>query len=89
MHKKRTKTELYDDSPLTAAEMKTARRLKDDPAMKNIIKHSLRGRPAGSAKKEAVTISLDKDVAARLRSSGSGWQTRLNDMVRTALGLTG
>ena len=36
-----------------------------------------RGRPAGR-KKAVVSISLDNDVIAALRKSGSGWQTRLD-----------
>ena len=32
--------------------------------------------------KERVTLRLDADLAAHLRSSGPGWQTRLNKMLR-------
>lgn len=86
---KHTKARAYaDDAPLTDEELSTARPFsKADPAMKKAIRRSLRGRPAGTAKKVAVTISLDKDLAAKLRASKAGWQTRLNDMVRTAIGL--
>ncbi|HVR52351.1 MAG: hypothetical protein DI587_03590 [Variovorax paradoxus] len=44
-----------------------------------------RGRPAGSTAaqtKEKVNLRLDPDVLAALRASGSGWQTRVNDMLR-------
>jgi uncharacterized protein (DUF4415 family) len=42
------------------------------------------GRPKGSGTKELVTLRLDKDVLARFRAGGPGWQTRLNDRLRAA-----
>jgi len=44
------------------------------------------GRPAGS-NKESVTLRLDKDVLDRFRADGPGWQTRINEAVRKAVGL--
>ena len=38
-----------------------------------------RGRPSGSGRKESTTIRLDRDVLARFRALGRGWQTRIND----------
>ena len=32
--------------------------------------------------KERISIRLDADLAAHLRASGHGWQTRLNDALR-------
>ena len=32
-----------------------------------------------------INIRLDADVVARLRESGDGWQTRLNDILRRAV----
>jgi len=51
-----------------------------------------RGRPVGSTQavtKEAVKLRLDADVLAALRASGDGWQTRINDTLRTSLALSG
>jgi uncharacterized protein (DUF4415 family) len=74
--------------PLTDKELRSAKRFRDlAPALQKAIRKSVRGRPAGTGKKEAVTISLDKDVVAKLRASGAGWQTRLNDMLRTTMDL--
>ncbi len=42
----------------------------------------VRGRPAGSANKEQVTIRFDTDVLAAFRSAGPGWQTRMNAALR-------
>ncbi len=45
-----------------------------------------RGNPRVSTK-DLVSLRLDKDVLATLRASGSGWQSRANDMLRQGLGL--
>ncbi len=45
------------------------------------------GRPKIAHPKEAVQIRLDHDVLAVLRAQGPGWQTRVNQMLRTALNL--
>ena len=37
--------------------------------------------------KVPVYIRLDDDIVALLKSSGKGWQTRLNDTIRDSLGL--
>lgn len=36
------------------------------------------GRPVGSGNKEQVAIRFDRDILAAFRSSGAGWQTRMN-----------
>ena len=36
------------------------------------------GRPPAAATKERVTIRLSREVVARFRASGPGWQTRLD-----------
>jgi len=44
-----------------------------------------RGRPAGSLaerRKVAVSMRFDPDVLDAMRSSGLGWQTRVNDLLR-------
>jgi uncharacterized protein (DUF4415 family) len=37
-----------------------------------------RGRPAGTAKKTQTTVRISNDVLAFFRSSGRGWQTRMD-----------
>ena len=44
------------------------------------------GRPRGS-NKEQVALRLDRDVAARFREGGAGWQSRMNEALRKAAGL--
>ncbi len=48
-----------------------------------------RGRPPlpPSDRKHRVTMMLDPDILARLKSEGRGWQTRANALLREALGL--
>lgn len=42
------------------------------------------GRPRGSDK-EQVSLRLDKDILARFRADGPGWQTRINDALRKGM----
>ena len=44
-----------------------------------------RGRPAGTAKKQAISIRIDRDVLAHFRKSGSGWQARINETLRRSM----
>lgn len=41
-----------------------------------------RGRPKAESPKERINIRVDKDVADALRATGTGWQTRLNGILR-------
>jgi len=41
-----------------------------------------RGRPRSATPKEHVNIRLDADVVQAFKSTGKGWQTRLNDALR-------
>lgn len=45
----------------------------------------LRGRPAGSGRKDAVSLRVDRDVLAGFRATGRGWQTRMNEALRSWL----
>lgn len=40
-----------------------------------------RGRPAGQTK-ASQTVRFDLDVLAAFKSTGKGWQTRMNDALR-------
>jgi len=42
-----------------------------------------RGRPLGSGTKAQVTLRLDVDVVAKFRATGDGWQTRINDALKS------
>ena len=47
------------------------------------------GRPKAEVTKEKISVRLDPDVLARLREAGPGWQSRINVVLRKALGLDG
>ncbi len=43
------------------------------------------GRPPLESPKVLISVRLDADVVQRLRASGTGWQSRLNDTLRRSL----
>jgi uncharacterized protein (DUF4415 family) len=45
------------------------------------------GRPKKDAPKIAVNIRLDPEVLAYFRATGGGWQSRINEALRKAVGL--
>lgn len=42
-----------------------------------------RGRPLGSGSKTQVTLRLDVEVVEKFKASGDGWQTRINDVLKS------
>jgi uncharacterized protein (DUF4415 family) len=46
-----------------------------------------RGRPPVEHPRKLMSIRLDQDVLEKFKSSGKGWQTRLNETLRKASGL--
>jgi len=46
-----------------------------------------RGRPPLEAPKEPIKLRLDRDVVEGYRATGPGWQSRMNQALRDALGL--
>jgi uncharacterized protein (DUF4415 family) len=46
-----------------------------------------RGRPKSGVRKEQISVRLDPDVVAKLRESGPGWQSQINELLRRGLGL--
>ncbi|MDD2326225.1 MAG: BrnA antitoxin family protein [Alphaproteobacteria bacterium] len=73
------------DSPaLTAAEVRRARQAKAvAPALVEAHLRS-RGRPKGRSK-TVISLSVDTDVAKALRATGAGWQTRVNDLLKSVV----
>ena len=41
------------------------------------------GRPLGSGSKVQITLRIDEDVLAKFKASGAGWQTRINDALKS------
>ena len=42
-----------------------------------------RGRPVGSGSKTQVTLRLDTEVLAHFKATGEGWQTRINEALKS------
>jgi uncharacterized protein (DUF4415 family) len=56
------------------------------PDLAESIRRS-RGRPPAENPKKQVTLRLDSEVLARFRAQGPGWQSRINEILRKAVGL--
>lgn len=62
-----------DAQPFTDAEWE---------AVKPLVR---RGRPMGSGSKTQVTLRLDTAALEAFKATGTGWQTRINDLLREAV----
>lgn len=47
------------------------------------FKQLRRGRPMGSGSKVQITLRIDADLVDTFKASGAGWQTRINDALRS------
>ena len=52
-----------------------------EPAARELVRRS-RGRPLKADKKVNQTLRLDPDVLEAFRREGSGWQARINEILR-------
>lgn len=75
-----------EDAKLTAAALSDP----DNPPMTDERFARLRrvGRPKAQVTKQSVTVRLDRDVIAKLKQGGDGWQTRINIILRGQLKLS-
>ncbi len=69
-----------DNPEWTAEEFAKARPFKEVMADRPRM-----GRPPKANPKEQVSIRYDADVIDAFRSTGDGWQTRMNDALKTYL----
>lgn len=69
-----------DNPEWTEADFASARPFREVTAERKRM-----GRPPKENTKEQVSIRYDADVVAAFRSTGDGWQTRMNDALRTYL----
>lgn len=72
-----------EDAAITAAAL-------SDPEAQPLTDMQLKamrpmGRPRVAHPKAALTMRVDVDVLAALRSTGQGWQTRVNALLRDAV----
>ena len=52
------------------------------PDLAKKMRKNVGGRPRSANPKVPVSIRLDQDVLAKLKASGPGWQSRVNEMLR-------
>ena len=78
-----------DDAPILTAEIAARAEVREGgkvirPATGTLTRM---GRPPlGGAAKKQVTLRLDSDVVAAFRAGGAGWQSRMNEVLRKAVG---
>jgi uncharacterized protein (DUF4415 family) len=71
---------------ITQKEYDEAPELTDEQLSNAVISSGIRrGRPPIPNPKQAVKLRLDADVLAGFKETGAGWQTLINDTLRTAL----
>lgn len=74
-----------DSPPLTDEELAGMRPLREVfPDLAEYAAKRKRGQrgPQKAPTKKPVTIRIDRDVLARYKSSGPGWQSRMNEVLR-------
>ena len=78
-----------DDAPILTAEIAARAEIREGgkvirPATGTLTRM---GRPPlGDMAKKQVTLRLDSDVVAAFRAGGPGWQSRINAVLRKAVG---
>ena len=55
------------------------------PELLAVLPKKPMGRPRVTSPKETLTMRVDADVLAALRSMGKGWQTKVNSLLRQAV----
>ena len=73
-----------EDAAITAAAISDPDAVPFTDAEWSLVRPLVRrGRPLGSGTKTQVTLRLDADVVDKFRASGDGWQTRINDALKS------
>ena len=73
-----------EDAAITAAAMSDPDAMPSTDAEWEQVKPLVRrGRPLGSGSKTQVTLRLDVEVIQKFKASGDGWQTRINDALKS------
>lgn len=78
--------EVFDNPEITDEQWTTARPLVEVMPELVAAMEKRRG-PQKRPTKALVSLRIDKDVLAALRASGSGWQSRVNELLRKDVGL--
>lgn len=76
-----------DNPEVTEEELKEFRPFREVyPDLAEAIDRKL-GRPRAESPKKAISIRLDQEVIDRFKATGDGWQSRMNEALRKAVGL--
>ncbi len=79
--------EVEDNPELTEEELKEMRPFREVfPELAASIDRKL-GRPKAENPKKAISLRLDAEVIERFKATGHGWQSRMNEALRKAVGL--
>lgn len=81
----------FDDNPEWTEDMHARARLASEVLPPEVVAALVRkpGRPAGTVKpfaKRPVSLRIDPDVLDHFRAGGPGWQSRINQALRKAIG---
>jgi uncharacterized protein (DUF4415 family) len=72
-----------EDAAITSAAMSDQDAAPYTDAQWAIAKPMMRiGRPKAEITKERITIRLSRDIVSQFRATGSGWQTRVDSVLR-------
>ena len=73
-----------EDAAITAAAQAdpSAQPLTDEQLAAMVPLRSLRGRPASKSKKLLVSVRFSPEVVTWFRSTGDGWQSRMDGVLR-------
>jgi uncharacterized protein (DUF4415 family) len=72
-----------EDAAITAAAMSDPDAVPFTDAQWAAVKPNVRtGRPKAEVTKERITIRLSRDVVTQFRTTGVGWQTRMDAALR-------
>jgi uncharacterized protein (DUF4415 family) len=82
MAKREKRPQPDDDIPeMTAADFKRAKPMRD--VMPEVVRAMKRGRPKSENPKERVSLRIAPDILAAYRSTGPGWQGRIERTLKT------
>lgn len=74
-----------DSPPATKEQLAQAKPFGEAfPELAETMRKNLGGRPPVEKPKLAVSIRLDQDVVEKFKSTGAGWQSRINQVLRKA-----
>lgn len=73
-----------EDAAITAAALSDPDALPlTDTQWAQVQPQLKRGRPLGSGSKTQVTLRIDTEVLNKFKATGSGWQSRINEVLRS------